>query len=94
MKLEDDVSVGTIACPYCGAAKSVPCEPVRGSWIGRDRKYVRSHADRIRAAVKKLYDRAGEMERDGEDGSRLVVSAGKLSAELARRARQQRRSRR
>lgn len=55
MRLEDDESIGITRCPYCGAPKQIPCQVDdnrRISWKEPDRQYVRSHKERIRAAVR------------------------------------------
>lgn len=91
MRLEDDPSIGAVSCPHCGARRGHPCEVDEAARRSTtvDRRYVRSHAARMRKAIVELYARANRS-RAKDGGMRFVSAAGRLAAELSRRSRAQR----
>ncbi len=87
MRLEDDPSIGAVACPYCGAAKGVPCEPVNGSWIARDRKYVKSHLGRLTKASREFNKISKDRRRSKKARADAADKVERLDLEILNRRR-------
>lgn len=86
MKIEDDPSIATCACPWCASVAGMPCKNTAGDCC-QDRKFWRSHMARLRKAKGILARRSLDGRLSRKTREKILNRLGIVSVEISKRMR-------